>query len=349
VSALVSATLKSEESTLDTIEKHTHDVVLKFSDGRVIPSVTTETLRHSHEVVATTATEETDGHSHRFNLDWSDDSPNIQKEEREIDAMELVEIKPQWLSLVEHAATRRAFKMVKTEDPVIENVVEEEQPVDRVVHAIISDLEFDEVMKLEDLGWMVPSEVHFEERLRIGKSNKYVLIPSQSFVKGSFETRETETENVKIVVGVLKEETAKNAINVEEVETMDEKKVMELLDKVLADKISEVIKTELDSIREELQKSVDGLKSEFDAFVAPKLEEVAKAQALEIEEIKKSIETFSKSHDELVTKTDELAQKAVSLPGSSADESSVAKSEEPVSGGWFINHRNPAVQKVLAG
>ena len=349
VSALVSATLKTEESTADTIENHTHDLVLKFDDGRVIPTTTSETLGHSHEVIATTATEIIEGHAHRFNLDWTEDSPNVQKEEKEIEVMELVDIKPQWLSLVEHAATRRAFKMIKQEDdsPAVEKT-EEVQPVDRVVHAIISDLEFDDVLKLENLGWVVPSEIRFEERIRIGKNNKYVLIPSQSFVKGSLETRDTEAENVKIVVGVLKEESAKNAISAGEVETMDEKTVLELLDRVLAEKVSEIIKTELASIREELQKSVEGLKAEFDAFVTPKLEEALKAQTTEIEEVKKSLETISKSHEELVSKTDELAQKAVSLPGSSIDESSIAKSEEPAAGGWFINHRNPAIQKILA-
>lgn len=344
VTALVSATLKTDESIKEGVENHVHDMILKFNDGKVMPTMTSEVLGHSHEVIATTATEEANGHSHRFNLDWSNDSPDIQKEEKEIPAVELVNIQPDWLSLVEHAATRRAFKMVKCEE-----MIKEVSPLDRVVHAIVSDLEFDEVLKLEDLGWLVPSEVHFEERVRIGKSNKYILIPNANFVKGSLKTIDTNKENVKMIAGILKEDAIKNAISVEGVEEMDEAKVLELIEKALSEKLGELVKTEeVAALKDEIAKSVDALKIELVELFTPKIEEVTKSQGDTLGEIKVLIETLQKSQAELVVKHDELSQKAMSMSGAGSNDEVVTKSDSERPSDWFFNHKNPLVQKILA-
>lgn len=342
VSALISATLKTETSLIDSIENHEHDLVLKFDNGRVIPTYTSKTLDHAHEVVATTATEEAAGHSHRFNFDWNDDSPSIVKEEKEIEAVELINIRPEWLSLVEHAATRRAFKLIKSDQPQEQKEV---LPVDRVVHAIVSDLEFDEVLKLDDLGWLVPSDVQFEERLRIGKSNKYVLIPSQNFVKGSFETRDTVKDNIKLVVGVLKEESTKNAIAVEEVELMDEAKVLELVEKTITDKLAELVKAELGSLKEDLSKDLETFKAEIDSLITPKVEEGQKPISDKLGEIKTMIESLEKAQTDLVSKTETLSQTATSLSGTAEQPEKIEKSEDQKMG-WFFNS-NPKIQQIL--
>lgn len=346
VVALISAVIKTEESTVDAMEVHSHDLTLKFDNGKVIPTVTSESLNHTHEVVATTATEPSDGHSHRFNFDWSADSDAIVKEEREIEAVELVNIKPQWLSLVEHAATRRAFKLIKGETIVIEDV-KEAPKLDRVVHAIVSDMEFDDVVKMEDLDWLVPSDVRFEERLRIGKSNKYVLIPSQAFVKGSLETRDTVKPNVKIVVGVLKEESTKNAILADEVNTMDEAKVLEIVEKALTDKLSDLMKTELDAWKEDFSKSVETLKAELDSLISPKVEEGQKPINDTLTEIKTMIESMKSEQSAIVTKTEELSQKAATLTGTTEQVESVNKSDSVQLPSWFIS-KNPRIQEILS-
>jgi hypothetical protein len=344
VVALISAVIKTEESTADIVEPHSHDLVLKFDNGKVIPTTTSEVLNHSHQVVATTATEQAEGHSHRFNFDWSNDSDSITKEEREIDAVELINIRPQWLSLVEHAATRRAFTLIKGDVVVAEK---EAPALDRVVHAIVSDMEFDEVVKMEDMDWMVPSDVHFEERLRIGSSNKYVLIPSQNFVKGSLETRETVKPNVKVVVGVLKEESTKNAILAEEVNAMDEAKVLEIVEKALTDKLSDLMKTELDAWKEDFSKSVETLKTEIDSLISPKVEEGQKPINDTLSEIKTMIESMKAEQTAIVTKTEELSHKAATLTGTAEQTETIKKSEPTEKPSWLMKN-NSRVQEILS-
>lgn len=345
VSALISAVVKTEESMVDSLESHSHELTLKFDNDRVVPTTTSESLGHVHEVVATTATESTEGHSHRFNFDWSADSENIVKEEKEIEAVELINIRPQWLSLVEHAATRRAFKLIKGETVIEEK--KEAPTLDRVVHAIVSDMEFDDVVKMEDLDWLVPSDVRFEERLRIGKSNKYVLIPSQAFVKGSLETRDTVKPNVKIVVGVLKEESTKNAILADEVNTMDEAKVLEIVEKALSDKLSGLMKTELDAWKEDFSKSVETLKAELDSLISPKVEEGQKPINDTLSEIKTMIESMKTEQTAIVTKTEELSQKAATLTGTAEPVETVNKSDSVQVPSWFIS-KNPRIQEILS-
>lgn len=60
---------ETEDSLVETIEKHSHEMTIAFDENdKIIPARTSAVLGHSHLIKSTTATEEENGHSHRITV-----------------------------------------------------------------------------------------------------------------------------------------------------------------------------------------------------------------------------------------------------------------------------------------
>lgn len=270
-------TLKGEtfDSTLPGLEPHKHTFTIKFDkDGVVVPTRTSMVLGHDHPIEKTTATEsallakgeESFEHAHRYDVDWSAKSEGVEYEERIQKATELVNIIPSWLSLVEHAAIRRAFKIIKADD-------HQHQPggfadMDRFVQAILLDSGADlseEVSKTELLAGLKVDDLKILKLVPMGKHEKYVLQPIENFIPGTCRRIGTNNPRIRLNVGemidsiiakseaVILGSAAQQAFAVEDEkptekgdEDMDEKQIRELV----GTEVRELLKTELPLVLE---------------------------------------------------------------------------------------------------
>jgi hypothetical protein len=366
ITALKEARGETELSTNTTFKPHTHTFTIKFDDnGNVVPMNTATVEGHNHEVMMTTATQPNEGHAHRFNVNWDATDETVTKEERTIQATELVNVQPTFLSLVSHGAARRAFTVIKSQK---QNVKEE--LMDRVVHAVVlEEIELNDASLLPELEWLGSAAIKVKERVRVGKSNKYVLMPATNFTKGSIEVQGTSDDRIKLLVGVLKTEDMTNAVIITEEKTkMDEKQVLEIVEKAVSEKITPLIGS-----FDELKKSITDLVAKQAVVVEPPVppaepkapekpaetvkadplaEVMAKLQELtgSITSMKEDQVALAKKTDSLVEKTDAIAQTASTVAGVKTPDT-VEKSEptEPKSpwGGFFTNTNNPKVAAIL--
>ena len=438
VTALKSAPVETEMSTSEAHIPHTHTFKIEFDEhGHVKPSKTEMNEGHAHTVIMTTATEPVNGHAHRFNVDWNMKSPGIEAEERTVEAAELVNVKPKWLSLVEHAAARRAFKVIKEDTdkaewttafinslpnssfavietgykdgdsksarhlpykdssgkidkPHLQNALarmnqikavlgndtdaelraraervlgkysakEEEEIMDRVVHAIVLDgIEYDDAALLPDLEWMGSSALKIEERIRIGKTNKCVVIPAEKFISGSIALAKTADDRVRLMVGTLKNaDDLVNVVTVEE-KKMDEKMVLELIEKAVGEKFTGLT-ADLEAIKGLLTKAADEKKEEkpVEKAKAPESDAAETSEdklITQIQALVKELAAMKSEHTETIKKLDSLAAKAATTSGTQSeekvDQDEVKKMdpENPWTGRFFTNMRNAKIQAVL--
>lgn len=285
---------------------HSHNFTIKFDeDGRVLPTQTETFDGHYHGIRKTTATEESNGHSHRFEVNWDDNTENITKEEKTIEAKELVNVHPTWLSLVRHAAVRRGFKIVKSDQPrddhgrfsngfhtprepfgyeksihyggatvadivpnihrlvpVTSNIDKEEvQKMDRVVHAIVTERDYDlsEVLNREDLLWPNDAEIFTRRMVTVAKGEKHILVEQDAFEEGSLKVM--KLGDVDIVAGILKSDATGNALKAPTKLVKEEEMSMSMT----RDEVQEMIKAEIQST---MASELGALKSDLMGAIA---------------------------------------------------------------------------------
>lgn len=244
---------------------HSHNFTIKFDeDGRVLPTQTEIAEGHYHSIRKTTATEESNGHSHRFEVNWDDDTENITKEERTIEAKELVNVYPTWLSLVRHAAVRRGFKVVKADKSVTDTpkTDTEVKKMDRVIHAIVTERDYDlsEILNREDLLWPDDAEISTRRMVTVAKGEKHILIEKGDFEDGSLKVM--KLGDIDIVAGILKSDTTENALKAP---TKLVKEEEEMSMSMTRDEVQEMIKSEIQST---MANELGALKSDLIGAIA---------------------------------------------------------------------------------
>jgi hypothetical protein len=382
----VSALVKYEGTTEENLsgDSHTHDLVLTFDElGRVVPAQTTVKNDHFHLVSRTTATEMEHDHAHRFHITWDEHSDHVMKTTRMIDAKEMVDVHPQWLSLVGHAASRRGFKFVRK--------TEEVRKMDRVVHAIITrkGVTMEELSEYPGLEWAGSAQIRVLETKDLGKKEKFVLIPAGDFETGSLQTLPTPAEGVRMLVGILKAEnpsavvvstggqeaetTSRDNEKLDKQEdTMDEAKILELIDKRLAEKTTEVMKGQFDDFKKDLISYIDSLeekdadnagadgemeKTDQDVLATKEdlsgfKKEILAALAEKTEADRKTIEDLTQKVEGVVEKTEKAANAGTSFPGAKDVDEEVVEKKDPAAdsfwaGRLFRAGRSPQVTKIL--
>jgi len=200
IKALTKFQSETVPSTAPGVEEHVHKFDIEFDKkGKIIPTRTDTVNGHSHEIHKTTATEMENDHAHRFDVEWTEKGDGVKFEEREDEAKELVEVYPKILSLVEHGAVRRGFRIVKSD-------YEEINKMDRVVQAIILDKDVDmsNVQKAQGLEWLGSSRVKVQEIYPEEGTQKYVFLPEDDFEAESMQTFSTPVSGAVLHVGMLK-------------------------------------------------------------------------------------------------------------------------------------------------
>lgn len=194
----------TELSTLPNYPEHEHSYLVKFDpNGKVIACETGPAVykkgdgpQHFHPIGRTTATDMADGHAHRFDINWSAKSDNVELEEREQLVKEIYNAEPRWLSIVQHAAIRRGFKIVKGD-----------YSMDRVIQAILIEkgqkLE-DAIADVEELEGLSADEIQPLKIHHMAKFDKYVLFQKADFEPESLEEISPK-DGLRIIIGETKE------------------------------------------------------------------------------------------------------------------------------------------------
>lgn len=379
-------------STHPAIESHPHPFMIEFdSKGKVIPTKTKEVNGHWHPIHKTTATEmafdlqgnplpDDQNHAHRFDVDWTQKSEGVETEEREQDAVELFDVRPRWISLVEHAAIRRGFKIVKND---------EGGDMERVIHAIITDkgTPLEEIAKVPGLEWVVTSKADIKKVYHLSKNDKHVLIPSSEFEIDSIYEQETDKEGVKLLVGILKSDSNAEPVIVgkkkrvfalppdddetiqKEDDEMDEKRVQEMIDAAFEAKMVPAIKSELGGLKDEV---VEILKSSLeDDTDDDTTTDDTKTQKTEdnpvmalLEKLTDKVGELAAAQTSIVQKTDKLTDDLKSIGNKSASTHDVDDDDDTTTtddttriqkaddknfdwSGRLINHRREKVMRIL--
>lgn len=194
----------TEPSTHPTIPPHYHSYLVKFDQtGKVVPCVTGDAVytdrkgpAHAHGVDRTTATMQEHDHAHRWDINWTAKDDNVELEEREQTVREIYDAKPKWLSLVQYAAVRRPFKIIKGDSAM-----------DRVIQAILVEkgqkIE-DAIVGVEELEGLSPDEIQPLKIYNVGQWSKHVLVAKADFDPESLHEI-TPKDGVRIVVGETRE------------------------------------------------------------------------------------------------------------------------------------------------
>jgi hypothetical protein len=161
-------------------------------------------------MMRTTASEIAHNHAHRYDVDWlyKSDTDGVTTEEREQVAKELVNIHPEWLSLVGHGAVRRGFKIVKSD-----TTFHEVKKMDRIVHAISipHGKNLIDFVTVPGLEWLANPKIAVQKVYTLEKSDKHVILEKTSFVEGSLQKQ--EIGGLELEVGILKADVlAANAV-----------------------------------------------------------------------------------------------------------------------------------------
>lgn len=380
ITALTS--LKSETSDN---EGHTHVFKIGFDkEGKVIQTQTEVAAGHYHYITKTTATDEANGHAHRFDVNWEDGDMGITKEERTIEAKELTEVFPKWLSLVRHAAVRRGFKIVKNDiaEQPVEVVSQEVKKMDRVIHAIIADKDYDlsVLLNKEDLIWDEDSEIVVKKVVSVAKGEKSIILDKEEFEEDSFKVM--RLDDVDIVAGILKSDNTSGVLKAPRKLKKEEMSMTRAeIEGLVEEKIRSVVSDELVSLKNDIGAILKVQKEE--APVEPevaekpkeskkpkeevKVEEVIEAKEdakvekeeaipewkAELAAIRETLVKLTEGQKEVVEKTDAIAKKTTSYPGS-LDEERVEVEKSDGSDGSFWAGRlfarnNPRINSLLKG